>query len=186
MSIQQSLFDQPLMVGEAKVYPFAPASRQSVEEAINEIVRQPGGKEAIIKMACTLVDEAFERGCSLNSPKTAMDMIKARIGHIEREVFGIVYLDNRHATLGLEVLFYGTVNASPVYPREVVKSALARNASAVILFHQHPSGNSKPSAADRSITTQLKNILNVVGVETLDHFIIGKDRPFSFAENGMI
>ncbi|MAH32555.1 MAG: DNA repair protein RadC, partial [Marinobacter sp.] len=95
-------------------------------------------------------------------------------------------LDTRHKVLAYEPLFRGTIDGASVYPRVVVQRALAANAAAVIFAHQHPSGNSEPSAADRAITRRLKDALDLIDIRVLDHFIIGEGRPYSFAENGLL
>ncbi|HBO5495372.1 TPA: type II secretion system major pseudopilin GspG [Pseudomonas aeruginosa] len=102
------------------------------------------------------------------------------------EIFAVVFLDNQHQVLAFEPLFKGTVDQTSVYPRVVVQRALALNASALILAHQHPSGNTEPSAADRAITERLKSALATVDVRVLDHFIVGKGSPYSFAEAGLL
>ena len=99
---------------------------------------------------------------------------------------GGLLLDTRHKVLAYEPLFRGTIDGASVYPRVVVQRALAANAAAVIFAHQHPSGNSEPSAADRAITRRLKDALDLIDIRVLDHFIIGEGRPYSFAENGLL
>lgn len=102
-----------------------------------------------------------------------------------REVFAVLLLDNQHHMIGFERLFYGTVSSAAVYPREVVKLGLSRNASAIILAHNHPSGHCEPSDADKQVTAQIKRALMLVDIKLLDHFIIGEGMPYSFAENGL-
>ncbi|CAK1827430.1 DNA repair protein RadC [Vibrio crassostreae] len=104
----------------------------------------------------------------------------------ESEVFGIIFLDNQHRVLRTKEMFYGNVNAASVYPREIVKASLATNASAVILYHNHPSGDATPSQADRRITRQLTDALALVDIRVLDHFVVSFERVVSFAERGWI
>ncbi|KPU61820.1 DNA repair RadC family protein [Pseudomonas fluorescens] len=104
--------------------------------------------------------------------------------HEPHEVFGCLFLDSRHQVLGFEPLFRGSIDNTSVHPREVVKRALANNAAALILCHNHPSGNSDPSQADRVLTKRLQKALELIDVRVLDHFIIGDGDPLSMAEYG--
>ena len=104
---------------------------------------------------------------------------------INCEVFTVLWLDTRHRVLGFEELFRGTIDGSSVHPREVVKSALHKNAAACILAHNHPSGISTASNADRAITRRLKDALSLIDVRVLDHIIVGED-CLSFAEAGLL
>ncbi|MNH38111.1 hypothetical protein D3C79_990950 [compost metagenome] len=108
------------------------------------------------------------------------------MGEYEREVFAVMLLDNQHRLLDYQELFFGTINAGSVHPREVVKAALSKNAAAVILAHNHPSGMVEPSEADKVITTHLKEVLEVIDVQVLDHFVVGQHDVVSFAERGLI
>ena len=102
------------------------------------------------------------------------------------EVFAVLFMDNQHRLLAYEELFQGTVNAATVHPREVVRRALALNAAAVIVSHNHPSGDAEPSAADRQLTAVLAQVLAVVDVRLLDHIVIGEGPPVSFAARGWL
>ncbi|MDK1685503.1 DNA repair protein RadC [Cronobacter malonaticus] len=104
----------------------------------------------------------------------------------EREVLMVLYLDNQNRLLQSETLFLGTLNCITVHPREVVKAGLRHNAGAVILAHNHPSGDVTPSRADRDITAQLERALNLVDIRLLDHLIVGGSRVMSFAEQGLL
>ena len=97
-----------------------------------------------------------------------------------------MYLNNRHGVIGFEELFQGTISGAEVHPREVVRRALQRNAAAVIVGHNHPSGNAEPSAADRSVTARIKQALGLVEIRLLDHFVIGDGAPTSMARLGMV
>lgn len=98
----------------------------------------------------------------------------------------VLYLDNQHRLLESETLFAGSVNHVQVHPREVVKSALRFNVAAVVLAHNHPSGDPEPSKADRQLTDRIKEVLGLVDVKTLDHLVVGQDGIVSFAERGWI
>ena len=106
--------------------------------------------------------------------------------HLDHEVFCCLYLDNRHRVLRFDQLFRGTIDGTSVYPREVVKEALAVNAAAVILAHNHPSGVAEPSQADERITKRLKSALELVDIRLLDHLIIGDGEATSLASRGLL
>jgi len=112
--------------------------------------------------------------------------VRLHLAKREREVFAVMFLDNRHRLLAYEELFFGTIDGASVHPREVVKAALAHNAAAVILSHNHPSGVAEPSQADQRITQRLKDALGLVDVRVLDHLIVGEGEPVSFAERGLL
>ena len=99
-------------------------------------------------------------------------------------MFGCLFLDTRHRMLAFEVLFRGSIDSASVYPRQVVKRALAHNAAAVIFCHNHPSGISEPSQADRTLTRRLIQALDLIEVRVLDHFIVGDGQPLSMVERG--
>lgn len=102
----------------------------------------------------------------------------------EHEVFAVLLLDNKHRVIQFQELFRGTLDGASVYPREVVKLALAHNAAAVILVHNHPSGDPVPSQADRVLTIKLKQALELVSIRTLDHIVVGREGCVSLAELG--
>jgi DNA repair protein RadC len=108
------------------------------------------------------------------------------LGAFDREIFGALWLDNRHLLLRFELLFVGTIDGASVHPREVAKSALVNNAAAVVLVHNHPSGVPEPSDADRAITQRLAQVLALLDIRLLDHCIIAGDQCVSFAERGLI
>lgn len=112
--------------------------------------------------------------------------LQLRLARQEREIFMALYLDNQNRLLEHETLFLGTINNTEVHPREIVKSALRHNAAAVILAHNHPSGITDASKADRTITDRVVNALDLVEVRVLDHFIIGDGDTLSFAERGWL
>ena len=104
----------------------------------------------------------------------------------EREIFGLLLLDTRHRLLGVEDVFLGSVDRTAVYPREVAKCCLRFNAAAVVLFHNHPSGNAEPSSGDRELTERIKNVLDEIDVRLLDHVVVAGLRRVSMAERGML
>ena len=141
--------------------------------------------DEIIHAARSAINRRFRRGTALTSPADSRDFMKLRLAHLEHEVFAVLWLDNRHRVLGFEELFRGTIDGASVHPREVVKSALQKNAAACILAHNHPSGVSTASNADRAITRRLNDALSLVDVRVLDHIIVAED-CLSFAEAGLL
>lgn len=143
--------------------------------------------DQIIEQAIALLEQrVFKAGPTLKGPKAVRDYLRLKLVPELNEVFVVVFLDSQHQVLACEPLFKGSVSEATVYPRVVVQRALALNASALIFSHQHPSGVTEPSMADRAITNQLKYILDMVGIRVVDHFIIGKGEPYSFAESGLL
>jgi DNA repair protein RadC len=120
-----------------------------------------------------------------SNPTVASKEVTLLFGHLEREAFMVVFLDNDNRYLAHEFLFYGTLDSATVYPREVVKSTLKHNAASVILAHNHPSGNTTPSNNDINLTTKLRTALSMIDVRVLDHLIIGSS-VLSMAECGLI
>lgn len=123
---------------------------------------------------------------SLTQPSMAKEKMAEWLLGCEREEFVVMLLDSQHRCLHIESLFQGTINAAPVYPREVMKLIFKYNAAAVILAHNHPSGVAEPSQADQRITERLKKALNLIDVALLDHFVIGNNESVSFAERGLL
>lgn len=142
--------------------------------------------QAVLEMGRRHLAEGLRRDSALESPQQVRDYLKARLRHEPHEIFGCLFLDTRHRVLAFEALFHGTIDGASVYPRQVVKRALAHNAAAVILTHNHPSGVAEPSQADRQLTTRLKEALGFVDVRVLDHFIVGDGEPLSMAEYGWL
>lgn len=144
-------------------------------------------KKAIVEQAFQILKEEAEKYTfSVTEPKHALAAIKAMIGGEAIEKFGMIFLTNQHQIIAMETLFEGTIDGASVYPREVIKKVLNHNAAAVILFHNHPSGDCTPSQSDKAITEKIRSCLNVIDVRLLDHFIVGFDAHKSFAELGLI
>ncbi|WP_070095599.1 DNA repair protein RadC [Pseudomonas sp. NBRC 111139] len=156
-------------------------------EPLDPVQTQRAHEDALISEALQLLDQRyFQRGEVLITPADAASYLKLRLAHYHHEVFALLYLDSRHRVLDFEVLFFGSIDGASVYPREVVVKALAHNAAAVILSHNHPSGCPEPSDADRVLTTRLTEVLALVEVRVLDHIIVGEGQPLSLAEYGWI
>lgn len=130
--------------------------------------------------------ESLPCGQAIRSPADTEAFLKARMRDLDHELFCCLFLDNRHRVLGFDELFRGTIDGTSVYPREVVKEALAINAAAVILAHNHPSGVAEPSQADERITRRLKSALDLVDIRLLDHLIIGDGAATSLARRGFL
>ncbi|OOG57954.1 DNA repair protein RadC [Rhodanobacter sp. C03] len=141
---------------------------------------------AALELARRSLAEQLQQKPSLGNPRDSGDYLRAQLRHLPYEVFGCLYLDNRHRVLGFEELFRGTVDGASVHPREVVRACLRHNACAVIFAHNHPSGVAEPSAADRAITHELRDALQLVGVRVLDHLVIGSGEPVSMAARGLL
>ncbi len=150
------------------------------------------GPAARVRMAAATelgrryLDGSVRRRRQLASPQDAAGFLRARLGDLGHEVFACLYLDTRHRIICFEPLFRGTLDGAAVYPREVLKRALHHNAGAVILAHNHPSGDSEPSEADRHITKRLSRALALVDIRLLDHLVVSLSDHVSLAERGWI
>lgn len=142
--------------------------------------------QAVMELARRHLGEKLQRDQVFSNPASVGEFLLAQLGQHHQEVFGVLFLDNRHRLIAWEKLFFGTVNSANVHPREVVKRALHHNAAALILSHNHPSGVAEPSDPDRCITRQLQEALQLVDVRVLDHVIVGGGYTVSLAERGMI
>jgi len=141
---------------------------------------------AVIELARRSLREELKAGSVLTSPGAVRDYLRLALGARGHEVFLVLFLDAQHRVLSNAELFRGTLTQTSVYPREVVKAALAANAAAVIFAHNHPSGVAQPSQADELLTRQLKEALAQVEVKVLDHFIVAGNQTLSFAERGLL
>ncbi len=142
--------------------------------------------EQILEAAERILRRKMERQGKLTDPTSAASFLRAHCAYRDREIFGCIFLDTRHAILAIEDLFFGTIDAAEVHPREIVKRALLLNAAAVIVFHNHPSGNPEPSIADRAITARIKQALGTVELRLLDHIVVGVDGTVSLAMRGWV
>ena len=142
--------------------------------------------QAALEIARRHLAERLARGDALTSPEATRRYLASRLKGLAHEVFACLYLDNRHRVIEYEELFRGTLDSAAVHPREVVKAALAHNAAAVILAHNHPSGVAEPSQADQSLTRRLCEALGLVDIRVLDHLVVGDGETVSFAERGLL
>ena len=142
--------------------------------------------QAVLEMSRRHLAERMRKKPALENPQVVRDYLKAMLRHEPHEVFGCLFLDSKHQVLNFEALFRGSIDNTSVHPRQVVKRALANNAAALILCHNHPSGNTDPSQADRLLTKRLQKALELIDVRVLDHFIVGDGEPLSMADCGCI
>jgi DNA repair protein RadC len=142
--------------------------------------------QAVFELSRRAVGQELRQGAAFTSPQRVRDYLSLMLGQNQVEVFVALFLDAQNRLICSEELFRGTLMQTAVYPREVVKRALAHHAAAVIFAHNHPSGAAHPSEADLSLTRQLKQALNLVDIRTLDHFIVAGPVVYSFAEHGQI
>ena len=150
------------------------------------VMESPVTEADILQMAQQLAMSRLSKGRALTEPKLVFSHLQTLLQYHEYEVFALLLLDTKHRVIGFRELFRGTLDGASVYPREVVKIALEHNAAAVILVHNHPSGDPEPSQADRTLTTTLKNALNLVGTRILDHVVVGNEGCVSLAERGYL
>jgi DNA repair protein RadC len=157
------------------LFKLGPSGRKSLQKlgAAHELVRRS-------------LFEELRREHVMRDPACVRNYLRVTLGKLEYESFVGLFLDSQHHLLACEELARGTIDSAAVYPREVVKRALALNAAAVIFGHPHPSGVAEPSAADRALTTRLKESLALIDVRVLDHFIVGGNDLVSFAEKGWL
>ncbi|HYC42916.1 MAG TPA: DNA repair protein RadC [Noviherbaspirillum sp.] len=140
--------------------------------------------QAVMELARRSITEDLRAGEALGSPHAVKQYLQMLLARRPYESFAVLFLDVKNRLVASEELFRGTLTHTSVYPREVVKAALAHNAAAVIIAHNHPSGTPEPSAADRTLTLALKQALALVDVRLLDHFVVAGRHVYSFAEHG--
>lgn len=143
-------------------------------------------KDEIIQAAKSILNQRFFEAPFLTNTILAKDFLISQLGDLKYEVFCVAFLDTKHRVLGFDEMFRGTIDVAPIYPREIVRKALEYNAAAVVLAHNHPSGYTEPSDADKLITEQLRKTLALFDIRVLDHFIIASSRILSFAELGYL
>jgi|TARA_R110001583_G_scaffold195538_1_gene375661 DNA repair protein RadC len=149
-------------------------------------VTSPVTETDIITMAKCFARRKLAKGRKITQPSQAFEHLKLLLQDYEYEVFSVLFLDSQHRVIRFEELFRGTIDVASVYPREVLKAALACNAAAVILVHNHPSGDPEPSDSDRKITERLKEALGLMDIRVIDHVVVGSDGCKSFAEKGYL
>ena len=141
---------------------------------------------AIMEICKRVLEHRVKNNNALTNPDSTRQYLQMHFKGQQSEQFACLFLDTRHRVIVLETLFYGTVNSAAVYPREILKRALALNASAIILSHNHPSGDPEPSQADIRITQIIKQALDLIDIKCLDHMIVGQGQIVSLAEKGLL
>lgn len=140
-----------------------------------------------VKRALNLLDRHLrEPGVAFTSTQAARDWLRLKMAGLEREEFMVLYLNQQNQLIAHETLFTGSISSTEVHPREVIKRALYFNAAAVVLAHNHPSGDVTPSEADKAITQRLVQALTLVDIRVPDHLIVGDRQIFSFSEHGLL
>ena len=142
--------------------------------------------QAAAEISRRQLSETLKAGPLLGSPRATREFLSACLRDLEHEMFCCLYLDKRHRLIQFEELFRGTIDGASVHPREIVKLALRRNAAAIIIAHNHPSGIAEPSQADELITQRVKEALALVDIRLLDHVIVGDGMTVSLAERGLM
>ncbi|MCW7538721.1 DNA repair protein RadC [Aquabacterium sp. A7-Y] len=141
---------------------------------------------AVLELARRALAEQLQTRPAFEAPEQVKHYLRLQLGARPHEVFAALFLDAQNRLLALEELFRGTLTQTSVYPREVLKRALAHNAAAVILAHNHPSGHAEPSKADEYLTRTLQTALSLIDVKVLDHVVVGRGEAVSFAERGLL
>ena len=141
---------------------------------------------AVLELARRALAEELKEKQLFSSPQAVRDYLQLQLGSRPHEIFAVLFLDSQHRLIQLEEMFRGTLTQTSVYPREVVVRALALNAASVVLAHNHPSGEARPSRADETLTHTLKAALALVDVRVLDHFIVTSSQAVSMAELGLL
>jgi len=145
--------------------------------------------EQIVDLALGVLERRLRRlrpTTPFETPEAAATYLQLKLADREREIVAVLLLNNKHRLIEYRELFHGTVDGSSLYPREVVKAALAANAAGVILAHNHPSGDPEPSQADKDATDRLKRALALIDVRLLDHLVIGHECWISMSRNGYL
>ena len=165
---------------------FMPSKPFGLLASVDGASTRPATDDEIIAAALLALDAKIRRQGRIASPADARAFVSLRLAHLAHEVFAVMFVDAQHRIIEFREMFRGTLTQTSVYPREVVKEALALNAAAVILTHNHPSGVAEPSRADELLTQTLQSALALVDVRVLDHLVVGGGRVVSFAERGLL
>lgn len=142
--------------------------------------------QAVLELSKRYFLAELRRGDSLNSPELVHHYLCSELQDMTEEVFAVLFMDGQNRVIRFEKLFHGTVDSAVVYPRVVLRRIIELNATAVILSHNHPSGNPEPSVADVSLTRKIANALHYIDVKVLDHIIVGANSFVSFSERGLL
>ncbi|GGF75980.1 RadC family protein [Alteromonas lipolytica] len=162
------------------------ASRQQLCEVSGVGMARYCELQAAMEICRRQLAEPLYKKSVFNCAEDAKIYLRAELRDLKQEVFGVLMLDSQHQLIAFRKLFAGTINAAAVYPREIVKQVIADHAAAVILVHNHPSGNATPSEADIRLTRDIKHAMALVDVDVLDHFIVADNHVCSLAQQGLM
>ena len=166
----------------------APAMAMVSNDAAPSLCSLADHERAVIDAALAIIAHHWKSrgGAIFDQPQRVKDFMRLQLGHLEHEVFGVMFLDTQLQLIAFEHMFRGTLADTSVHPREIVKRALLLNAAAVCLVHNHPSGSIEPSRADELVTEGVRAALQLVDVRVVDHLVVGCRSVFSFAERGLL
>lgn len=178
---------QQLMAEFGSLYQLMNASRAEFREGSGVGAAKFAQLNAVAELArrCFSCRDAIAKR-SVTSTRQLLDFLQGSLAQQEREIFQVVFFDNQHRVIHVSEMFSGTINSVEVHPREIVREALKRNAAAIILAHNHPSGVAEPSTMDRMVTEQIIKACQLLGIRVLDHLVVGHGETVSFAERGWI
>lgn len=142
-------------------------------------------QQAMIREAASLLERTYVAGPPVTRPSEIAELFKLRLSSLPHEIFAVAFLDTRHRVIAIEDMFRGTIDGTTVHPREVAKRALELNAAAIILAHNHPSGNPDPSQQDLGLTRRLTEAMALLDIRVLDHLIVGGGDFVSLSERGL-
>lgn len=163
-----------------------PKARNEESPAYGPLASQTVAEDELIARALAALSARVVGRDALASPTDVKNYLRLRLAPLPHEVFAVVFLDAQHRVIECREMFRGTLTQTSVYPREVAKEALALNAGAVILAHNHPSGVAEPSRADEFLTMTLKSALALIDVRVLDHVVVSQSGSMSFSERGLL
>lgn len=155
-------------------------------DRIYRLPAKPTGDTVIAVALEVLAGRHRRLGFNVTDPGAAENYLRLQLADAEREHFFVLFLDTRHRVIHEEIMFSGTIDGAEVCPREVVKAALFVNAAAILVGHNHPSGEPEPSSADRALTARLKQALALIDVRLLDHFVVSRTGATSMAMRGWV
>lgn len=142
-------------------------------------------EQKAIAYAVSILEKKIKTGIIISSPESVKQYLFLKLNSLEREQFDVLFLNTQNELIDHSPMFYGTIDQSPVFPREIIRKALTLNAAAIILAHNHPTGVSHPSEADKRITTIIGEACGIMDIRLLDHIIVGSS-CYSFAEHGLL
>ena len=166
--------------------PLADPAGDNRFDSLNPASLSRSEKSAVVALALAVLSRRFRRGRAFRCARDFGDFLRLKLSGRRNEVFGVIFLDTRHRLIDIAELFNGTVDGATVHARVVLQKALDRNAAAVALFHNHPSGVAEPSESDRLLTERLGRALELVDVRLIDHFVVTDGEAVSFAERGWL